>query len=209
MKFLVSLLAIQTAAALAADAPAPKKDAELPPCCRPALPAGKPTDRSLYQLDSTWTSDVGLKVKLSVLRGRPQVVAMFFSNCEYACPILVNDLRKLEAALPKDVLAKVDFALVSFDTKRDTPEVLAAFRKKEKLPVASWTLLRGENDDVRELAALLGINYVQDARGQFAHTNMITLLNAEGEIAFQQAGLGQGPAALAAEIAKLTAPKKP
>ena len=209
MKFLLSLLAIQTAAALAADAPAPKKDAELPPCCRPALPAGKPTDRSLYQLDSTWTSDVGRKVKLSVLRGRPQVVAMFFSNCEYACPILVNDMRKLEAALPKDVLAKVDFALVSFDTKRDTPEVLAAFRKKEKLPVASWTLLRGENDDVRELAALLGINYVQDARGQFAHTNMITLLNAEGEIAFQQAGLGQGPAALAAEIVKLTAPKKP
>ena len=38
---------------------------------------------------------------------------------------------------------------------------------------------------------------------------MITLLNAEGEIAFQQAGLGQGPAALAAEIVKLTAPKKP
>jgi protein SCO1/2 len=182
---------------------------DLPPCCRPALPAGKPTDRSLYQLDSTWTSDVGRKVKLSVLRGRPQVAAMFFSNCEYACPILVNDMRKPEAALPKDVLAKVDFALVSFDTKRDTPEALAAFRKKERLPVASWTLLRGENDDVRELAALLGINYVQDARGQFAHTNMITLLNAEGEIAFQQAGLGQGSPALAAEIVKLTAPKKP
>jgi protein SCO1/2 len=118
-------------------------------------------------------------------------------------------MRKLEAALPKDVLAKVDFALVSFDTKRDTPEALASFRKKERLPVASWTLLRGENDDVRELAALLGINYVQDARGQFAHTNMITLLNAEGEIAFQQAGLGQGSAELAAEIVKLTAPKKP
>lgn len=78
MKFLLSLLAIQTAAALAADAPAPKKDAELPPCCRPALPAGKPTDHSLYQLDSMWTSDAGRKVNLSVLRGRPQVVAMFF-----------------------------------------------------------------------------------------------------------------------------------
>ena len=176
--------------------------ADLPPCCRPALPAGKPTDRSLYQLDSTWTSDVGRKVKLSVLRGRPQILAMFFSNCEYACPILVNDMKKLEAALPKDVLAKVDFALVSFDTKRDTPEVLAAFRKKEKLPVASWTLLRGVEDDVRELAALLGINYAQDARGQFAHTNMITLLNAEGEIALQLTGLNQEPAPLIAAIEK-------
>ncbi len=51
-----------------------------------------------------------------------------------------------------------EFLLMSFDTKRDMPEVLAAFRKKEKLPVANWTLLRGSEDDVRELAALLGIN---------------------------------------------------
>jgi cytochrome oxidase Cu insertion factor (SCO1/SenC/PrrC family) len=48
-----------------------------------------------------------------------------------------------------------------------------------------WTLLRGGADDVRELAALLGVNYAEDARGQFAHSNLITLLNADGEIAFQ------------------------
>ena len=101
MKILLTLIALQSAAALAADAPAAKKDAELPPCCRAALAAGKPTDRSLYQLDSTWTSDVGRKVKLGVLRGRPQILAMFFSNCEYACPILVNDIKKLEAKLPR------------------------------------------------------------------------------------------------------------
>ena len=196
MKALIILLITANALATEPVKPAPKS--EVPPCCRGPLELGKPTDKSLYLLDSMWTSDVGRKVTLSILRGRPQVVTMFFSNCEYACPILVNDMRKLEAALPKDVLAKVDLLLVSFDTKRDTPEALAAFRKKEKLPVASWTLLRGEADDVRELAALLGINYAQDARGQFAHSNVITLLNAEGEIAFQQNGLNQNPAALIA-----------
>ena len=202
MKLLPAILVLH-AAILLADDPArtsPKQDAIVPPCCRATLAAGKPTDRSLYQLESTWISDVGRKVKLSVLRGRPQVLAMFFSNCEYACPILVNDMKKLEAALPKDVLAKVDFVLVSFDTKRDTPEALAAFRRKENLATGRWTLLRGEADDVRELAALLGVNYAQDARGQFAHSNLITLLNAEGEIAFQQAGLGQNTAALIAAV---------
>ena len=165
--------------------------AGLPPCCRTTLAAGKPTDRSLYQLESTWTSDIGRKVKLSVLRGRPQIVAMFFSRCEYACPILVDEMKKLEAKLPPDVLAKVDFLLVSFDTKRDTPEVLAAYRRNENLAPARWTLLRGEADDVRELAALLGVNFAADSRGQFAHSNIITLLNAEGEIAFQHNGLKQ------------------
>jgi protein SCO1/2 len=183
----------------------PKKTDDIPPCCRAPFAAGKPTDRSLYQLESNWTSDVGRKVKLSVLRGRPQVLAMFFSHCEYACPILVNDMKKLEAALPGDVRAKVDFLLVSFDTKRDTPEALAAYRRKEKLATGRWTLLRGEADDVRELAALLGVNYAQDARGQFAHSNIITLLNAEGEIAFQHNGLNQDPSALLRAIANAAA----
>jgi protein SCO1 len=205
MKILLILCTTLATASLAADPPPGKKDTELPPCCRAALAAGKPTDRSLYQLDSTWTSDVGRKVKLGILRGRPQILAMFFSNCEYACPILVNDIRKLEAKLPKEVLAKVDFVLVSFDTKRDTPEALAAYRAKEKLATGRWTLLRGESDDVRELAALLGVNYAADSRGQFAHSNIITLLNAEGEIAFQHSGLSQDPGSLIAAITKAAA----
>ncbi len=162
-----------------------------PPCCR-ALPPGKPlTDKSLYQLDSTWTSDVGREVKLGVLRGRVQVVAMFFAQCEYACPIIVENMRVIETALPAALRDRVDFLLVSFDTERDTPEVLRAYRNKTKLAPAHWTLLRGGTDDVRELAALLGVNYQRDARGQFAHSNVITVLNAEGEVAFQQAGLNK------------------
>lgn len=176
----------------------------LPPCCRPPLAIGKPTDKSLYLLDSTWTSDVGRQIKLGALRGRPQIVAMFFTHCEYACPILVGELKSIESRLPPEVLAKVDFLLVSMDSKRDTPAELAAFRKNRELAIERWTLLRGEPDDVRELAALLGVNYAEDARGQFAHSNLITVLNAEGEIAFQHAGLKQDLSPLIAAIEQAT-----
>ena len=176
-----------------------------PPCCR-ALPPGKPpTDKSLYQLDSAWTSDVGREVRLGVLRGRPQVVAMFFAHCEYACPIIVENLRAIERALPAALREQVDFLLVSFDTERDTPEVLRAYRAKMKLATAHWTLLRGRGDDVRELAALLGINYQRDARGQFSHSNVITVLNAEGEVVFQQAGLNKDSAETIAALEKALA----
>ena len=185
-----------------AEEPTRKAGAVLPPCCRPALAAGKPTDKSLYLLDSKWTSDVGREIKLGTLRGRPQIVAMFFTQCEYACPILVGELKAIESKLPPGVLGKVDFLLVSIDPKRDTPAALATFREKRQLARERWTLLRGEADDVRELAALLGVNYAEDARGQFAHTNLITLLNAEGEIAFRHAGLKQEPAPLIAAIEK-------
>lgn len=180
-----------------------------PPCCRPALPAGPLTDTSLYQLDSQWTSDVGKVVKLGVLRGRPQVVGMFFTHCEYACPILVEDMRRIERALPEALRTRVDFLLVSFDSERDTPETLRAFREKRKLTPARWTLLRGREDDVRELAALLGINYQRDGRGQFAHTNVLHLLNAEGEVVAQQAGLNNDGRQIVAAIERLFAPRAP
>ena len=53
------------------------------------------------------------------------------------------------------------------------------------------TLLHGSDDDVLELAALLGVKYKQEANGQFAHSNIITVVNADGEIVHQLTGLGQ------------------
>lgn len=161
----------------------------LPPCCRKSLPTGPVTDTSLYLLESRWTSDVQSGIRLEVLRGRPQVVAMFFTQCEYACPILVNELRRLESALPVGLKGQVDFLLVSFDTERDNAMALANFRQTQQLGNEHWTLLTGRSDDVRELAALLGVSYQKDARGQFSHSNLITVLNKEGEVTRQFGGL--------------------
>jgi protein SCO1/2 len=160
-------------------------------CCSKSEPATAFTDKSLYQVDSRWTTDAGKQIKLGALRGKPQVVAMFFANCQYACPLIVNDMQRIEAALTPAQRARVGFTLVSFDPTRDTPEALAEYRKVRSLAAERWTLLRGEPDDVQELAALLGVRYKQDARGQFAHSNVITVLNAEGEITRQQVGLSQ------------------
>ncbi|HET6408532.1 MAG TPA: SCO family protein [Chthoniobacteraceae bacterium] len=181
------------------------KSSAKPPCCREALPLGAYTDQSLYQLDSKWTSDVSRELKLGVLRGRPQVLVMFFAQCEYACPRLVHNLKALESAMKVDLRQKVDFLLISFDSDRDTPEALRAYREKNKLGMANWTLLRGAGDDVRELAALLGINYVKDARGQFAHSNVVTVLNADGEIAYQHQGLEDGSLKIIEILERLTA----
>jgi len=149
------------------------------------------TDKSLYQLDSTWTTDTGRSLKLSALRGRVQVVVMFFASCQYACPIIVHDMKRIEAALPESVRAQAGFTLVTIDPERDLPQALYAYRSTHKLPANRWTFLRGTSDDTLELAALLGVKYKKEATGQFAHSNLITVLNSEGEIVHQQVGLNQ------------------
>jgi protein SCO1/2 len=164
----------------------------VPSCCAKVEPAFSPfSDKSLYQTESKWTTDTKQQVSLAELKGRPQVVAMIFTSCQYACPIILNDLKRIEAALKPGLRARVGFTLVTFDTKRDTAEVLAGYRDSRHLTSKTWTLLRGESDDVLELAALLGVKYKEDANGQFAHSNIITVLNASGEIVHQQVGLGQ------------------
>lgn len=179
---------------------------ENPPCCRETAAAKPLADASLYQLESKWNSDVGREVKLGVLRGRPQVVAMFFASCESTCPVIVENMKEIERKLPEVLRGKVDFLLVSFDVERDTAAALHAYRTKQNLSVTNWTLLRGGEDDVRELSALLGVNYKKDARGQFSHSNIITVLDAGGIIVFQQNGVNKAATEAIAALQKLPPP---
>lgn len=196
------LVLAASAFAVAKKKPAPTPEPK-PPCCRVGLPPRPYSEKSIYTLESKWTSDVGKEVKLDVLRGRPQVVALFFTSCQHSCPIIVGDLKKIEKALPAKVRAKVDFLLVSIDPQRDTPAALRAFREKYSLGVQHWTLLRSDIDSVQRLAEMLGFRYYPGSSEQFAHSLLITVLNSAGEIVYQQSGLGADSRDAAGELARL------
>ena len=179
-------------------------------CCAAKMTENAPacfTGKSLYQLDSTWTNDAGKAVTLASLRGRPQIVAMFFANCTYACPLLVYQMQQIEATLPMSVRTNVGFTLVSFDSERDTPAALSAYRLAHKLDDGRWTLLRGSPGEVLELGALLNVKFKKDSQGQFQHSNVITLLNADGEIAYQQLGLNTDSGELLRRASELVRPQ--
>lgn len=178
-----------------------------PMCCREHLASTTFTDKSLYQVESKWTTDKGKQIKFADLAGKPQVVLMFFSRCTTACPILVYNLRRIESSLTPAERARIGFTLVSFDSEHDTPAVLAQYRKALNLS-DNWTLLNGKADDVLELADLLGVQFKQNADGQFAHSNAITLLNAKGEIVYQQTGLDSNPQDMVSQIRRLFAARK-
>lgn len=189
----------------AAEAPAPSKPAA---CCAAdaAQTAGEApaefTARSLYQADGSFTTDAGRPFRLAELRGRPVVVTMFFATCGYACPLTVTDLRTLQDQLPSALRRDTVFVLVSFDPQRDTVAALAQYRGARQLD-ANWTLLRGDDEAVRELAALLGVKYKREADGSFAHSNLFTLLNREGEVVHQRLGLQGGLAEAQAALSRL------
>jgi protein SCO1/2 len=85
------------------------------------------------------------------------------------------------------------FALFSFDSERDRPDVLRTFASAHDLDPSRWRLHHGDRAAVRDLAMALGIRYKRDARGDYDHSNVISILDREGVIRHQQVGLGQEP----------------
>lgn len=49
-----------------------------------------------------------------------------------------------------------------------------------------WNLLNGDQKDVLEIAALLGVKYKRISDTDFTHLNVITILNKEGEVVHQR-----------------------
>ncbi len=190
----------ETKAACCAAKTEPKPAA----CCSASAPveAAAPfTSDSLYQLEAAFTDDTGRPFSLGELRGRPVALNLFFASCGYACPLTVTDLLAIQSNLPAELRARTAFVLVSFDTARDTTAILAQYRAQRQLD-ANWIILRGSDDAVRELAALIGVKYKQEADGSFAHSNLVTILNAQGEIVHQRQGLKGGLEEAAAALAR-------
>lgn len=171
-----------------------EKQKEEASCCSGEMESmsdGNFSESSIYQVNSNWKNQFGNGINIGDLKGKTQVFAMIFANCTYACPIIANDMRKIEQSLSKEELQNVQFTLVSIDPERDTPERLKKFASDQELNLGRWQLLTGERNDIDDLAALTGFRYKKENDGSFSHSNIITILNKDGEIIHQQVGLNQ------------------
>ncbi|MCW9707300.1 SCO family protein [Fodinibius salsisoli] len=164
----------------------------------------EPTDESIYNVSSIWLNRYGQKVKLGSLRGKVQVVAMVYTHCEFACPRILADMKRIRDRLSEEELKATNFVIVSIDPERDIPERLRNFASENELSDTNWTLLNGGQGDILELAALLGVKYKKISETDFTHSNIITVLNKEGEVAHQRKKLDDDPTPIVKNIKVLT-----
>lgn len=146
---------------------------------------------SIYHLDGRWQAHTGDDLALASLQGKPVVISMIYGSCTTACPVLVNDARRVYEALPKPYQQHVKLVMVSFDQERDTPAALAEYAKKYQLGDDAWLFLHGDDSDIRGLATLLGVRYRQRADGDFDHSNLVTVLDTQGRIVQRTEGLNR------------------
>lgn len=148
---------------------------------------------SVLQISHVFTNQDAKNFKLSERRGKPQLVAMFYTSCRYICPLIIDSGKGVDNALTPAERKKLSILLVSIDPARDTPAALMFIVKKRKLDTSRWTLARTDEKGVRTLAALLGVRYRVLSDGEFNHTSALILLDAEGRVVARTETLGNKP----------------
>jgi protein SCO1/2 len=173
------LLALAVALASAASAGTPQ-------------PAPLPGD-SVLRLDGRFVDQDGHAFTLAQRRGRPQLVAMFYSSCKYACPLLIDSGKGVDHALSLAERARLRVLYISLDPARDRPEVLAKVAAQRRIDRTRWTLATTDAAGVRRTAAVLGVRYRQLANGEFNHSSVLLLLDADGRVVARTEKLGTVP----------------
>jgi len=147
--------------------------------------ASAPSTDSVFNITDNWTAANGSAFQLSALGGKPTVIAMVYTSCQYVCPLTVQNIKRIERSLGATQAANTNFALFSLDPERDTPAKLTEFAKLHGIANPSWTLAQGNASAIRKLAVTLGVKYKKVESGDYEHDATIFILDKDGVVKYQ------------------------
>lgn len=138
---------------------------------------------SVYQVDVSLTDQDGRNSQWSDAARQsqgPRIVSMFYSRCDYVCPMLFEAIKRVEAQLPVQARQRLQVGLVTLDPARDDVPALKKTAAQRAGDEARWRLYRTQPSDVRKIAGVLGVQFRQLSNGEFNHSTLMILLDAQG-----------------------------
>ncbi|MEO3958469.1 SCO family protein [Chromobacterium piscinae] len=149
---------------------------------------------SLYRLDAPLTTQRGDALQFSDLVGKPALITMFYGDCKLACPIVMEGVKSIIAALPARDRDRARVLMVSLNPGADTPASLSHLAGEHGIQARNWLLAVGKSDeDTRGVAAALGIRYRRLESGEINHSTRIVVTDKEGRIIASTEEIGPKP----------------
>jgi protein SCO1 len=137
---------------------------------------------SLYQLQASLQDQHGAVLQWSQLQGQVRLLTMFYASCPHTCPLTIESIKALEAQLTAAQRQRLFVDMLSLDPARDTSAKLKALAEQRQVDESRWRLYRCDAASVRNLSALLGVQYRQLPDGEFNHSSVLVLLDAQGRV---------------------------
>jgi protein SCO1 len=127
----------------------------------------------LHQDGAAWFTNVEVKTHDGrtlhfyddVMKGKIILINFFFTDCDAICPLMTENLARVQELLGPRVGKDIFMASISLQPEHDTPEVLAAYARTYGIG-PGWQLLTGKKDDIELLRHRLGFvdsDKVEDA----------------------------------------------
>lgn len=140
-------------------------------------------DQSVYHAQATLTNQHGQRFEWQSLQGKVVVVSMFYGNCHFMCPLILQSARGAHKLVGKDA-EDVSWVMISLDPDRDTPRVLSKVAADQHVDGPEWQLASPENaQQVQLLSSVLNVRYRRQPDGSFNHESTLILLDRSGRIA--------------------------
>ena len=119
--------------------------------------------RNLHQDGAEWFTNVEVTTHEGrtlhfyddVMKGKIVLINFFFTDCDAICPLMTENLARVQELLGPRVGTEIFMASISLQPEHDTPEVLAAYARTYGVG-PGWQLLTGRKDDIELLRHRLG-----------------------------------------------------
>lgn len=125
---------------------------------------------------------LGEQYSFDEFKGRYILMTFIYTACSTVCPMLEKNVANIYEKVPARYLGEdIVFLSISFDTDRDTPEVLAHYAEFFGSDEHTWRMVRVPDDE--ELKTLLdefGIIAIPDGQGDYQHNVAYYLVDREG-----------------------------
>ena len=137
--------------------------------------------------DFSFTNQNGKTITADEVEGKVYVAEYFFTTCKSICPVMNDQMQRVQRAYSKNN----DFKILSFtvDPEVDTVAQMKWYAETHNANPKQWHFLTGAKEDLYNLARksffLLKPAEAQnlgDAGGDFIHTNNFVLIDRLGRI---------------------------
>ena len=151
-----------------------------------------PLDQDISRTQNTFFNQDSVKVEFpKIIQGKITLLAMVYTHCPDICPMTTHNMYLVQERLPRDLIDKVKFVIISFDPNRDTPSVLKKFAELRDLDFNYWTLLSGNEQNTKEVMLKFDVKAITadstyDNDGELSysmiHTDRISLIDQDGKL---------------------------
>jgi len=114
--------------------------------------------------------------------GKYLLMTFIYTACTTVCPELERNAADIYEQLPEQVLGDdIVFLSISFDTERDTPEILSRYGESLGIGKENWRIARVPDDnELNKLLDELGVIAIPDGQGDYQHNVAFYLINPDG-----------------------------